>query len=298
MISGSGNGGKRVVYRPGDFRVRFRKTDSITHGSPLGRRFVQQRIKNGIIRNPIVRAEDPAGQKALIETRRCVIQAHELPAFLIEQDTIAVPAGRYEETCDYYYIGKDKGVDRIRELKGDRHLFPLRIGFLKRLGFTDCAQEIFLRSEESPDSNIRRQDGEMVGYMSMLDALNVVDLINLNLKGNYRVRVASELLVSAFLHNGGYEHCGRKGVYLTANYFYYGSGEESTYLEPLGERAIDGRIINNRKGILLNSGDGKKGYHAFIYRYVSTAGKLKIQRWVQGADSWMNCSVLFEVYEV
>lgn len=298
MISGSGNGGKRVVYRPGDFKVRFRKTDGVTPGSPLGQHIVSRRIANGIIRDPIVRAEDPAGQEALIETRRCVIQAHELPAFLIERDTIAVPAGRYEETCDYYYISEDKNVDRVRELKGDRHLLPLRIGFLKRLGFTDCAQEIFLRSEESLDSNIRRRDGEMVGYMSILDALNIADLINLNLKGNYRVRVASELLVSAFLHSGGYEHCEREGVYLTANHFYYALGEDSSYLEPLGERAIDGRIINNRKGILLRSGKQTTGYHAFVYRSVSTAGKLEIQRWVQGADSWMNCSVLFEVYQV
>lgn len=298
MVGGAGNGGKRIVYRPGDFSVRFRRTDGITQGSPLGRRIVQQRIENGIIRDPIARAGDSADQKALIGMRRCVIKAHDLPAFLIERDTIAVPAGRYEETCEYYYIGKDKGVDRGYELKRDRHLFPLRIGFLKRLGFTDCAQEIFLRSEVSPDSNIRRQDGEMVGYMSMLDALNVADLINLNLKGNYRVRVASELLVSAFLHSGGYEHCGKEGVYLTANHFHYDQGGGSTYLELLGERAIDGRIIKNRKGIVLKSGKQRTGYHAFIYRTVTTAGKLEVQRWIQGADSWMNCSVLFEVYQV
>jgi hypothetical protein len=272
--------------------VRFRKEDRFSHEAGKAKNIIDQRRKNGIIKRPISRFGDAGDISELIAQRRCVVEAHRVHEHLIRNSLIDIPKGKFIETGKYV---PSSGSEL--ELTTERRLFPLTIGFLKNIAFADCVQEIFLRMEESPSSNFRRSDSEMVGWLSLVDAANLADLINCSIEGRIKLKIPSELLVSAFLHQRRLSDIKMSPIILTANHFYRAETESSfTYVNDLRQRAVDEKLIGDRRVLSDPTVIGeKKG--AFVYRCPATGKEGVVERWGQPANSSMNNGVFFEVVD-
>ncbi len=187
------------------------------------------------------------------------------------EQIITLSAGKYADLG-----GGTKNPVHDVTLPRDFQLFPLTFGFLRQFTGHPLVDEI-LDIRRDP-SRGRGQDHEMMGYLSMYQALDLMGLINPALAGNVRLRLPVEALIDVLLSAPQYAK-EREGLFmlLTASSF-----------RAEGVRTDEFEVELDRGEL--------RGYDEFAYLYnFSGADGYQVGRHMLTPDSTMNTSAVFEV---
>ena len=215
-------------------------------------------------------------------------------ATIIVQQSFVVGAGSYRESCE---LNLRPSHNENFALRRDVRLFPLTVGFLKLFASLELTQMIFNGGEDSPAANQRKADNQMVGWISVFDALNTVAVINDVIRGaGMKLRFPTEMAMTAFLSERegyGVEH--KLALFHTSNHFLpvavpegekermtpVGVGLRTTKINDHPFSTDDARILND---------------HVFVYRCSAWEGK--VSRYAQRPDSKMNTGIFYEVVTI
>lgn len=201
---------------------------------------------------------------------------------IIMQGSVMVRGGNYNDTCEPYLR---PSRDNVISLRRDVRLFPLTAGLLQLFATLELTQRIFEGGEDSPSVNHRKKDNQMIGWLSVFDALNMVEVINDVLRGGgMKLRFPTELSVLAFLFDK--EGWGREhgiALFHTSNYFL---PKDHTYTTELAATRVNDQPFGEAQARVLHD-------HVFVYRCSSLQGK--VSRYAQQSDTKMNTGIFYEV---
>jgi|GEM_PF-3828871 len=201
---------------------------------------------------------------------------------IIRQQSIMVRKGLYFDTCDPYLRPSD---DNVVLLERSVCLFPLSAGFLGLFASLELAQRIFEGGRESPAANVHKSTEQIVGWLTLFDALNTLLMINDILRGGeIKLSFPTEASIVAFLSDReGMGGSRETALFHTASHFL---PDGRNYGERLRAIPVSDRHFSAETASIFKR-------HVFVYRTAPCDGK--ISRYAQSPMSQMNTGIVYEV---
>jgi len=199
-----------------------------------------------------------------------VIEASFEPTQLDPKQIYTLRAGTYDIRSQYNTKTPQHEVTLPRDFK----LFPVTFSFLEQFKASKLVDKILQHRD-----NIRNNEAQrLVGWICLINALKLAELINPALEGDMRLRMPSVPVLEAFLSISDLKLNLRPGLLLTANRFFHGSLTEDALEVELDVTKID-----------------PNGYYTYVYRTSKEEPGIWVDRHHNEAESTMNTSVVFEV---